>query len=114
MANPYEVFEESHADAKRQAEIQKEEERFHAEIEDAWKWVLDDPRGLLLMWFVLSRCGSLASSFNTQSTVMAFNEGRRSIGNFILNSMLSTDSAALVRMIKRYDDARRDREQRDE
>lgn len=110
MPDAYRVFDDAHADKEKQRLAEEEERRFREELADAWDWLLSDDRGLLLMWFVLSRCGALQSSFNTQSTVMAFNEGRRSVGNFILNSMLERDCNALIRMIKRYDDARRERD----
>ena len=113
MPDPFNVFESAHADPKIQAEIDKEEARLRQEIDEAWSWLMADEKGQLLLWFILSRCGVFRSSFNTQTTVMAFNEGRRSIGNFIVESLMTKDPAALLRITKRYHDARTERDRRD-
>lgn len=45
---------------------------------------LSEPGGGVWMWDLLSLCGVYHSSFSSDALVMAFNEGRRDIGNHLI------------------------------
>jgi hypothetical protein len=45
---------------------------------------LSDSDGRLWMWDLLEFCGVFHLSFSTEALVMAFNEGRRNIGNHLM------------------------------
>ena len=46
--------------------------------------LMSDPAGRLWMWDLLSLCGVYHASFSSDALVMAFNEGRRDVGNHLL------------------------------
>lgn len=50
----------------------------------ALRAVMSDPGGRMWMWDLLSLCGVYHSSFSSDALVMAFNEGRRDIGNHLI------------------------------
>lgn len=50
----------------------------------ALRHFLCEPGGRVWMWDLLSLCGVYHSSFSNQALVMAFNEGRRDIGNHLI------------------------------
>jgi len=53
----------------------------------ALKRLLSDQDGRILMWDLLSRCGTFHLSFSTDPLIMAFNEGRRDIGNHLIGEI---------------------------
>ena len=106
---PFKTFEERTADTDRQRAQAKEEQEFAQELADAWRWFTADRRGRKLAWFILARCGAFNISFTGSAPMTDFNEGRRDVGNYLLNNMLGHDPAAFVKMLAEHDDDRRNR-----
>jgi hypothetical protein len=50
----------------------------------ALRSLMSDSGGRMWMWDLLGLCGVYHASFSTDALVMAFNEGRRDIGNRLL------------------------------
>ncbi len=50
----------------------------------ALRAIMSEPGGRMWMWDLLSLCGVYHSSFSSDALVMAFNEGRRDIGNHLI------------------------------
>lgn len=50
------------------------------QLDDDFKWLMDDQRGRRIVWRQLSAAGVFTSSFNPDAMQMAFNEGRRNGG----------------------------------
>jgi len=59
---------------------------------------LCDPGGRVWMWDLLARCGTYHSSFSTDPLIMAFNEGRRDVGNFLVSEINRIDPEVFVKM----------------
>ncbi|UYN95376.1 MAG: hypothetical protein KIT25_00035 [Enhydrobacter sp.] len=53
--------------------------------DEAFRWLMDDPRGRLLVWERLSDAGLFRTSFNTDPCATAFAEGRRDMALRDLN-----------------------------
>lgn len=66
------------AKGKKLRELQKEA---------ALRQFLANPAGRMWMWDLLGLCGTFHSSFSREALVMAFQEGRRDIGNQIIGEM---------------------------
>jgi hypothetical protein len=70
--------ERAKADADLRARLAKETE------EADFKWLMSSKRGRRIVWRILDRAGVFRLSFNTNSMMMAFNEGNRNEGLRIL------------------------------
>lgn len=55
---------------------------------------LSEPGGRVWMWELLSLCGVYHSSFSRDALVMAFNEGRRDIGNRLMAEINRLDGGS--------------------
>lgn len=71
-------------------------------------YVLATVWGRKFVWDVLSTCGVLNASFNTEPLLMAFNEGKRDIGMRLL-IMLETDRPGILQDMRAEDIARSER-----
>ncbi len=60
--------------------------------------LLSDEAGRMWMWDLISRCGAFHLSFSTDPLIMAFNEGRREIGNHLISEINSIGPELYVRM----------------
>ena len=49
-------------------------------LDDAFKWLMADSRGRLLVWDLLASAGVFQSSMSSSPELTAFHEGRRDIG----------------------------------
>ena len=78
---------------------------------DVIKWIEDkdaeDMRSLLkekwgrrFVWRFLSKAGVFSQSFNADASIMAFNEGRRSIGLTLLSQVMEINPEAYLQMAK--------------
>lgn len=65
------------------------------------------PQFKRLVWRYLERAGVTRSTFTTDALLMAFNEGRRDMGNFILADVVEARPSAYVEMMQ--DASKRDR-----
>ena len=52
--------------------------------EDDIKWLASSKRGRRILWRLLEKAGVFRLSFNTNAMQMAFNEGNRNFGNWVL------------------------------
>lgn len=74
---------------ERTAAQEAEEERRQREIEqNDLRWVMGTKQGRRFMWRLLGKAGLFQPSFNTNSAVMAFNEGNRNAGLTQLNDIM--------------------------
>ncbi len=60
----------------------------------ALRSLMSDSGGRMWMWDLLSLCGVYHSSYSSDSLVMAFNEGRRDIGNHLIAEINRLDGGA--------------------
>jgi hypothetical protein len=67
-------------------------------LDDAFKWLMDDPRGRLLMWDRLGEAGIFHSSMSSSAELTAFREGRRDIGLIDLARIMRLCPAQYARM----------------
>ena len=71
-------------DVQKRAKGQKLREE---QKEAALRQFLANPAGRMWMWDLLGLCGVFHSSFSREALVMAFQEGRRDIGNQLMAEM---------------------------
>ena len=69
------------------------------EIEDL-KWLMGGKRGRRFIARQLERSGVMASSFNTNTLIMSFNEGRRNEGLAMLAKIIVSCPEQYVLMLK--------------
>jgi hypothetical protein len=60
--------------------------------------LMSDPAGRMWVWDLLVRCGAFRLSFSTDALVMAFNEGRRDIGNHLISELHQIGPELYMRM----------------
>jgi hypothetical protein len=53
------------------------------------KWLMSSKQGRRLMWRMLRDARVFQLSFNTNAMQMAFNEGMRSVGNLLLDEVMT-------------------------
>lgn len=66
--------------------------------ETGLRQILSTAEGRAFLWYLLERCGVYQSSFSADALTMAFNEGRRDIGNFILAAIHHVNPVAYLTM----------------
>ncbi len=64
----------------------------------ALRRLMSDADGRMWMWDLMSRCGVFRLSFSTDPLVMAFNEGRRDIGNHLIGDIDRVGPELYIRM----------------
>jgi hypothetical protein len=64
-------------DGEAEAESRQADHRRKQLSDEAFRWLMDDRRGRMLMWERLSDAGLFRTSFNTEPCATAFAEGRR-------------------------------------
>jgi hypothetical protein len=62
-------------------------------------WLLDQPAGRRVLWWILDISGIYRSSFTGNSTTF-FNEGRREVGLTLLAKISETKPEALILMMQ--------------
>jgi hypothetical protein len=73
------------------------------------KWLMGSKRGRRIVWRLLDRAGVFRISFSTNSMQMAFAEGNRNFGQYILSQIHATCPDLYPVMIKEsLNDARND------
>jgi len=65
----------------------KSAEQKLAEEAADWRFVLGDQRGRRIVWALLARAGVFRVSYSPEALQMAFNEGRREQGLYILSKV---------------------------
>lgn len=95
------------ADQERTSATKAEEERQQREREqNDLRWVMGSKQGRRFIWRRLSRAGVYQPSFNTDSAVMAFNEGNRNAGLELLNEIMETCPERYTEMLNEQKDAK--------
>lgn len=88
-------------DAGDQAKQAKKEElvkhRREKEL-DMWRAVLKTYEGRAVLWEALERCTIFRFGFVSDSNLLHFNEGERSIGGWIMDELFKSDPAAYAKM----------------
>lgn len=81
---------------------QAEKARLRArEVEDL-KWLAGHPQGRRIAWRLLDLAGVYRTTFNTNAMTMAANEGKRSLGLFLLDELLLASHEVLTRMMQEH------------
>lgn len=86
--------EKTEADKKLRDKIHRENEELDL------KWLMRSKRGRRIVWRLLDHAGVFRLSFNTNSMMMAFNEGNRNYGNRILAMIHSLCPELYPTMVK--------------
>lgn len=74
------------------------EKKRHERLLSDVRGLVSSPGGRRAAWHVLSVCRPMHSSFNTDPLVMAFNEGRRSVGLFFMDLIMEAKPEAYDQM----------------
>ncbi len=90
---PYNAGDPNHV-AKRQKSKKTRDE--HKKL--ALQRFLSDPAGRMWMWDLLTLCGVAHLSFSSDALVMAFNEGRRQVGNQVIGEINKVGPEYYMRM----------------
>jgi hypothetical protein len=86
-------------DAGQVAKKQKSQKTRDLQKKAALKKLMGDPEGRMFMWDLLGRCGAFHLSFNTDALIMAFNEGRRDVGNHLMGEITRMSPELYMRMM---------------
>jgi|SRR5208337_646886 len=74
-------------DAQAVAKRQKSQKTRELQKRSALRAFLGTAEGRMWFWDVLSFCGVFHSSFSVEALLMAFNEGKRNVGNFLISEI---------------------------
>ena len=97
---------EDPTDLKRQerdaeAEEAVARERRRKELEDL-RWLLGHPQGRRIVTRLLDEAGVYRSSFNHSGSVMAFNEGKRHMGLFLIAELIEASPDGFMKVLKEH------------
>lgn len=76
-------------------------ERQRRDAEDL-KWLMSDARGRRVVWQQLEGAMVFVSTFNTSGSLTAFNEGKRSGGLQLMNSIMAACPDRFFQMLKEH------------
>ena len=76
-------------------------ERRRKELEDL-RWLLGHPQGRRIVTRLLDEAGVYRSSFNHSGSVMAFNEGKRHIGLFLIAELIEASPDGFMKVLKEH------------
>lgn len=83
---------EAHLDEVKAHEIRRQE------VGDL-KWLMANVQGRRIVWRLLDRAGVYRSSFNHSGSLMAFAEGRRDMGLFLLAEVGEASPGGLLKLM---------------
>lgn len=63
------------------------------------KWLAGNVQGRRIIWRLLDRAGIYRTSFNHSGSLMAFNEGKRDMGLFLLAEVSEASPNGLLKLI---------------
>ena len=86
--------ERAKADADTRSKVERESE------ESDWKWLMASKRGRRMVWRLLQYTKVYESSFNSNSMTMAFNEGIRCFGTFVLK-MVHASAYEMIQVMEK-------------
>lgn len=97
MRDPIEPVEErEESQAKAVVALKRKQQ-----VED-FKWLMAHAQGRRIMSRLLEESGVHRTSFNHSGSLMAFNEGKRHIGLFLMAEILEIAPDAYVKLLKEY------------
>lgn len=91
---PVDEREESQAQAEKALKRKQQVEDF--------KWLMAHAQGRRIVSRLLEEAGVHRTSFNHSGSVMAFNEGRRHIGLYLLAEILEIAPESYTKLLKEY------------
>jgi len=62
--------------------------------------VLSNASGRRLIWRILEKCGTFASTFNKDSQTMSYLAGQQDLGHFIMSEIVASDENLLLKLMK--------------
>ena len=71
------------------------------QVEDI-KWLVGHASGRRIATRLLDRAGVYRTSFNHSGSVMAFNEGKRDMGLFLLAELMEAAPESYMKMLKEF------------
>lgn len=92
-ATTYDAGNQQHVQRKSKAAKARERR-----LDEAFRWLMGERRGRLLMWHRLSEAGVFQTSMAPSPELTAFNEGRRDLGLRDLATLMRLCPAQFARM----------------
>lgn len=92
--------------ASREAEARQRAVR-DLEIADI-QWLMSSKKGRRILWRLIALSGTFHLSFDPNAMKMAFNEGKRNLGNQLFDEIMTHCPEMYPVMVKEQQDARRD------
>lgn len=92
MSDTYDAGNQQHVDQRKKGAKVRDRQ-----LDEAFRWMMADEKGRTLMWDRLARAGVFRASFATPD-LMAFNEGKRSMGLNELDRIMRLCPAEFTRM----------------
>lgn len=97
MRDPIEpVDEHEEATEKARAALKRKQQ-----VED-FKWLMAHAQGRRIVSRLLEESGVHRTSFNHSGSVMAFNEGKRHLGLYLMAEILEIAPESYVKLLKEY------------
>lgn len=97
MRDPIEPVDEREQQQAQAGQALKRKQQ----VED-FKWLLAHAQGRRIVSRLLEEAGVHRTSFNHSGSVMAFNEGKRHLGLFLMAEILEIAPESYVRLLKEY------------
>jgi hypothetical protein len=97
MRDPIEPIDEREAQQAHAAQALKRKQQ----VED-FKWLMAHAQGRRIVSRLLEETGVHRTSFNHSGSVMAFNEGKRHLGLYLMAEILEIAPESYVKLLKEY------------
>lgn len=97
MRDPIEPVDE-HEEAAKEARAALKRKQ---QVED-FKWLMAHAQGRRIVSRLLEESGVHRTSFNHSGSVMAFNEGKRHLGLYLMAEILEIAPESYVKLLKEY------------
>ena len=97
MRDPIEPVDEHEEAAEKARHALKRKQQ----VED-FKWLMAHAQGRRIVSRLLEESGVHRTSFNHSGSVMAFNEGKRHLGLYLMAEILEIAPESYVRLLKEY------------
>jgi len=94
-----ETHEYNAGDANQVGRRQKRKKLWQMQKQSALRSLMGVPEGRMWMWDLLGQCGVFHLSFSSDALVMAFNEGKRGVGNQLLAEINRTTPELYMKMV---------------
>lgn len=85
---------------RRRAEDDAKKRVLQANEEDDLKWLMGGKRGRRIVRRLLAQAGVNRISFSTNSMTMAFNEGQRNYGNWMLSQITTLTPEMYLKLLE--------------